>query len=436
VSTYALWIAIASGLLSGFFSAAHQALLDFSPSRLADLLRERNVTRRGRILDHREDLLLLTAILRGVLNLTVLVMMLAWLTPPTQQQNWWLFAYAFLAAGAIIVLFSVAIPISWARHAAEPLLLTALPVLHACWLVCQPVLFVLRWLDPAVRRVLGVAKPEDDDRSPLEQEILDAVTEGEKSGLVDESQKEMIEAVVEFPTIDCDEIMTPRTDILGIDVDSTMEQVKHIIAEAGHSRYPVYQGDLDHIVGVLYAKDLLQFVGSNGDHPFDLRQVVREALFVPETKSLRDLLNELQANRVHIAIVLDEYGGTAGLITIEDIIEEIVGEIEDEYDTEDDGGPELRRTHPNIAEVDARMHIDDVNDELGIELPEDEDYDTLGGFVFSTLGHIPSIGEAFDYDNVRITVTDAEKTKVIRLTIERTDGAHESGENHSAHAAG
>lgn len=434
MSSYALWIAILAGLLSGFFSAAHQALLDFSPSRLADLLRERNLTRRGRILDRLDDLLLLTAALRAVLNLTVLVMMLAYFAPPTQQHGWGDFAAAFLAAGAIIVVLTVAIPISWARHAAEPLLLSALPVLHACRNILWPLLFILRGLDPAVRRALGATKP-DDDRTPLEQEILDAVTEGEKSGLVDESQKEMIEAVVEFPTIDCDEIMTPRTDIIGIDVEASMDEVKKTIAEAGHSRYPVYQGDLDHIVGVLYAKDLLQFVGSNGDRPFELRQVVREALFVPETKSLRDLLSEFQANRVHIAIVLDEYGGTAGLITIEDIIEEIVGEIEDEYETDTDSEPEIRRTHPHIAEVDARMHIDDVNDELGIELPEDEDYDTIGGFVFSTLGHIPSIGEAFDYANVRITVTDAEKTKVKRLIIERTDGEHESDEQPSAHAA-
>ncbi len=416
-----LWTALLAALVGGFFSASHQALLDFSPSRLAELLREKNRLPRGRLLDRRDDLLLLTAMLRGVLNLVVLVMMFAFLTPPTQTHNWWTFVGAFAVAGSMIVVLSVAIPISWARHAAEPLLIVALPVLRVCLVLFAPLLFVLGWLDPFVRRMLGVPKPDRDDRTPLEQEILDAVSEHEKSGLVDETQKEMIEAVVEFPTLAVDEIMTPRTDTVGIDAEASMQDVKRIIGEAGHSRYPVYQGDLDHIIGVLYAKDLLQFVGSNGDRPFDLRQVVREALFVPETKSLRDLLSEFQAKKVHIAIVLDEYGGTAGVVSIEDILEEIVGEIEDEYEIGNDAEPEIRRTDEHTAEVDGRVHLDDVNDELNLELPEDEDYDTIGGFVFSTLGHIPSVGESFTHGNVRITVTDAAKTKVNRVTVEQLD---------------
>jgi len=205
--------------------------------------------------------------------------------------------------------------------------------------------------------------------------------------------------------------------------------VKQLAREAGHSRFPVYDGNLDNIVGVLYVKDLLNLVGHNGEAPFDLRRTVRPALFVPESKSLRDLLAEMQQRKVHLALVLDEYGGTAGLITIEDILEEIVGEIQDEYEPDEPAEPRIELVGEGVAEADGRAYIDDVNDKLGIELPEEEDYDTVGGFVFATLGHIPEAGESFTYSSVRLTVVEAERTKVVKVRLEIMDraGAEASG---------
>jgi CBS domain containing-hemolysin-like protein len=429
VDGYGLWIALGAGVLSGFFAAINHALLHVSRGRLQDELRRRGKEHRFVLLEHSDDMIMLTAVFRAALNISILLMAILWFDPMSGPQPWLSMGWAFVVAGAIIAVMGVAIPLSFGRHAAEPLLARTLPLLRLLHVLFSPVLMVLHWFDPVIRRLVGVDEHENEEYS---QEIIDAVTEGEKSGLVDETQKEMIEAVVEFPTTTVDQIMTPRTDVTGIEVARNIDQVKAIIAEAGHSRYPVYEGDLDHIVGVLYAKDLLSRVGLPDEEPFDLRTVVRPALFVPESKTVRDLLQEFQAKKVHLALVLDEYGGTAGLVSIEDIIEEIVGEIQDEYEPENRAEPTIHQVDAGVAEVDARVHIDDLNDELNIALPEDEDYDTVGGFVFSTLGHIPEVGESFDFQNVRITVTDAAKNKVNRVKIVILSGTAGLSANGSA----
>jgi CBS domain containing-hemolysin-like protein len=210
--------------------------------------------------------------------------------------------------------------------------------------------------------------------------------------------------------------MTPRTDIVAIEADSSPEEARRLIADSGHSRIPVTDGHIDRIVGILYAKDLLQQFGREGAGDLRVRQVMREPLFVPETKKLDELQAELQAHKVHIAIVLDEYGGTAGLVTIEDIIEEVFGEIVDEYEREP---PQpIRRAEDGAYVVEARVHINELNHELGLDLPEDEDYETIGGFVLSRLGTIPKEGDVFSEDGLRITVLEAEERRVMRLRID------------------
>ncbi|MEM8495597.1 MAG: hemolysin family protein, partial [Planctomycetota bacterium] len=195
------------------------------------------------------------------------------------------------------------------------------------------------------------------------------------------------------------------------------------VIEFGHSRVPVYRENLDDIVGILYAKDLIELLETPGSEAekaaaFNLEAILREPFLVPESKKVLELLHEFRATKIHLAIVLDEYGGTAGLITIEDILEEIVGEIQDEYEPEDDA-PVVVEIDENSARVDARTHLDDLNDQLNLDLPEDEDYDTVGGFVFAELGHIPEPGETFESHGVKVTVDEAERTKVIAVTVEK-----------------
>jgi len=209
--------------------------------------------------------------------------------------------------------------------------------------------------------------------------------------------------------------MTARPEIIGLELKATLLEVKNLVEESGHSRIPVYDGTLDHIVGILYARDLLKHLGLPPER-FDIRSAMRPAFYVPETKPLRDLLRDFRLQKVHLAIVLDEYGGTAGLVTIEDILEELVGEISDEHEPHEPAM--LNKQSESTADADARIYIDELNRTLGLTLPDDAGYDTLGGFISTTLGRIPEAGESFDHAGVKYTITDAEPHKVNRVKIE------------------
>ncbi len=416
-------VAALAGLGSCFFAALHVALHHYSQLKLEDRLqREKRAERLEFIQNQRRRLTLLTAVARAVSNLLILGGMVGVFHESiTSLATFWSGIAAVLAsAAAINMVFGVAIPFSWGRNAPEALLAGSVPTLRLLCRAAWPLLALLEWIDPLVRRLLGIPATQDSEHSPVEQEILDAVSEGAKNGRVDTAQKHMIESVVEFSEVTVDHIMTPRTEINGIEVQAGLEEVKAQIKEAGFSRFPVFEGDLDHIVGMLYAKDLLWLLGEEVTEAFDLRRILRDTLFVPETKLVSELLTEFRAKNVHVAMVLDEYGGTAGLVTIEDVLEEIVGEIHDEYEPPAEE-PSVTRVDDRTVEVDGRIHVDDLNEELGSSIPEDQDYDTVGGFVFAVLGHIPEVGEQFDHENLRITVTQAEKTRVARVRIELLD---------------
>jgi len=236
-------------------------------------------------------------------------------------------------------------------------------------------------------------------------------------GVVDEEEQQMIENVLELSDTTADEIMTPRTDIVAVEVNSDLQTVLQTINTAGHTRVPVYEDNIDNIIGLIYAKDLLTEIGKTAAD-FKLRDKLRKAYFVPETKPLRTLLHEFQNQKLHISVVLDEYGGTAGVVTLEDILEELVGEITDEY--EKTPPKPVREIDQNTIETDARTYIDDLNDEFELNLPEDEDYDTIGGFVFSHLGYIPKTAESFDYKNLKFTISSAEARRIKRIRIQKT----------------
>ncbi len=418
----AIWIGIVACLLGGYFAACNLALKSFSRKRLAEWLEQHGRSERFEpLIQGLPRLLLLAGALRGAFTLLVLLCTL-FVVEKKLPADWHLitsYAVAFVLAGALVSVFIVAIPASWAHYHAEQIIGRSIPLLRALLTVMWPVTSVLSLVDPVVRRITGADLIEHDE-DQLTDQVLSVVEDHERGGAVDEVQKEMLEAVFELPTTTAGEIMTPRTDVKGIEVHSTLQEVKQAILEFGHSRIPVYEDNLDHIQGILYAKDMIKFLGDG--EPFDLRGVLREAFMVPESKSVRELLSEFKARKVHLAVVLDEYGGTAGLVTIEDILEEIVGDIQDEYELVE-APPQIKTLDDNAAEVDARIRIDDLNNALDLDLPEDEDYDTVGGFVFSTLGHIPEQNESFAFDALRFTVLDAERTKVKRVKIERGESS-------------
>ncbi|MCC6581745.1 MAG: HlyC/CorC family transporter [Phycisphaeraceae bacterium] len=419
----AVWITVAACLIGCCFSAVNVAIRVFSRAKLMELLEERKrVAMLDRFLDKSARYSLLTGAMRTWCNLVVLLAVLSIVQHQSRQWDQiWTYLSALAVAGVLVAVFGVAVPHSWARYKPEAILAWSMPILNILDHLMAPMLAPLHLLDPIVRRISGGSLESENDDNATD-EVMSVVEEHESEGTVDEEQRDMIEAVFDLSKTTAGEIMTPRTDIQGIECTADVEEIKRVILDAGHSRIPVYGDSLDNILGILYAKDLITFLNSKDLSGFDLKSVLREALMIPATKPVRDLLQEFKAGKVHIAIVLDEYGGTAGLITIEDILEELVGDIQDEYEP---GGeePTFHRVDPRTVDVDARMYIDDLNDEMDFELPEDEDYETVGGFVFARLGHVPEVGESFTYDNVRLTVTGAERTKVLSVRVRMLDEA-------------
>lgn len=397
-----------------YFSTLSYALPEHSRSRLGEYLRNGERDTWLKWIDQ-NDLALKNAL--GFLRLLAAggVVIAAWLATPMSATNvnWPGLVFAVLLTTLLMTAFGVSLPLALAVHAGEPILarsLNALAFLHA---LCWPAGRVLAFFELTIRRLAGkTAGVAQDASERAEQEILDAVSEGEAHGAVDEEQKEMIESIIQLKETPVSAIMTPRTDINAVPAECTYADVRQVILEHGHSRIPVYEETIDHIVGVLYAKDLLKL---EPDGVFDARQVMRTVPYVPETKSLDELLEEFRSTKVQIAIVCDEYGGTAGLATIEDILEELVGEIDDEYDQAPP--PSLNRVDEDTLEVDARVHVSEINAELDIELPEQDDYETIGGFVFATLGKIPASGEHFTHGNIQVHVVSAEPRKIHRLRI-------------------
>jgi len=255
-----------------------------------------------------------------------------------------------------------------------------------------------------------------------EEEIKTLVDAGEEEGVIAEDEKAMIYSIFEFGDTRAREVMVPRIDLIALDVDTSLQEALDVVVEAGHSRIPIYERTVDHIVGLLYAKDLLVRLREQGAEP-PLREILRPAYFVPETKKVDDLLREMQQRRVHMAIVVDEYGGTAGLVTVEDILEEIVGEIQDEYDAEE---PVFEQISDNEYLLDARMDLDDVNYLLGTELPT-ESGDTLGGLIYSSLGKVPTPGEQLHIDGLTIEVLTVAGRRIrkVRVCREQVEEIHE-----------
>jgi CBS domain containing-hemolysin-like protein len=311
----------------------------------------------------------------------------------------------------------LAIPHAWAKYAGEKVLSRTYKVLLFFAIIASPVLYIWKLIDGLVRRLAGVTEITPEERQEEKQEeFLNGLEQRRMEGVVDKEEQKMIESVLELSEATADEIMTPRTDIVAIEVNSDLQAILETINKAGHTRVPVYEENIDNIVGLVYAKDLLSEIGRD-PADFRLRDKMRDAHFVPETKPLRALLHEFQDQKQHIAVVLDEYGGTAGIVTLEDILEELVGEITDEY--EETPAEPVKRIDQNTIEVDARTYVDDLNDQFELNLPEDEDYDTIGGFVFSQLGYIPKAGESFDYENLKFTIAAAETRRIKRVRIEK-----------------
>jgi CBS domain containing-hemolysin-like protein len=280
-----------------------------------------------------------------------------------------------------------------------------------------PIVLPFRALEHRLLAFLGVNRPNDPQSA--EDEILMLVEAGEEAGGLEQEEREMIHGIFELSEVTAREVMVPRIDIVALPSHALAEQALDQVVASGHSRLPVYDGSIDNIVGVMYAKDLLQHL-KTGSLEDPVLSLARPAYFVPEAKKLDEVLQELQQRRVHIAIVVDEYGGTAGLLTIEDLLEEIVGEIRDEYDLAEEA--RIERVSDNEAILDARIGIREVNDLLSLHLPDDE-FDTISGLVYDRLGKVPEGDDEVRVDGctIRVISTEGRRIKKVRLVVGSED---------------
>jgi putative hemolysin len=425
-----LWglIACVAWLLGGLLSTLQNCLYASGRGMLEQIAqrhnRPRGMQRVEAILDDIEGHVTAIALPRIVLNLLCVVATVLWIRDLRGSGSTDVVDVlaGILTAAVFIWLASMAVPLSIAEHAAERTVYAWASPIRLWHTVMAPFRHVFGFTNEVVRRLAGGTQRTPQDE--LELELAAVMEEHHGEGNIDETERDMIEAVVEFRTTTVEQIMTPRTEVEAFEYSDDLEKVKRLIEEKGHSRIPVYEENLDHLVGMLYAKDLLRWMVSDaaqrGD-PFVLRDLLRPVTFVPETKTVRELLSELLAAKVHIAVVIDEYGGTSGLVTIEDIIEEVFGEIQDEYDPVDENeGTVIIDLAAREAVIDARCPIHEANDrieDLGIELPESDDYDTVGGFVVVTLGRIPQPGESLTQEGVLVRVLEAEPNRVVRVAV-------------------
>jgi len=313
---------------------------------------------------------------------------------------------------SLVVLIACEItPKTLALQRAERVGLRLAPLVAGATLVMRPVVYVLTAITRLILRLLG-GKAEVRGPFVTEEELKLLVTVGEEEGVIEEEEREMIHGIFEMGDMSVRELMVPRTDLVAIEVNEPIEKAVDLVTKHGHTRIPVYEGDLDHIVGVLYAKDLLRAV-VRGEKK-SLREIARKPFFTPESNKVQDVLRDLRKNRVHMAIVVDEYGGTAGAVTIEDILEEIVGPIQDEYDIGEED--EIQFINPNEVVLDGRVSVDDVNELLKLELAADN-YDSIGGYVLNQLGATPKVGATLKLGNAELRVEGVQGTRIKKVRI-------------------
>jgi len=326
------------------------------------------------------------------------------------------FSVLVLIATMLVIAIGEFVPEAMALRNAEESAISFAPLVALLEWVLGPLVRLLLWISDVV------ARPVAGQRLPLvtEEEIKTLVDAGEEGGAIEEDEKEMIYSIFEISETWARELMVPRTDISALDVGTSITEAADMLLQTGHSRVPVYEDSIDNVIGILYAKDLLRHwraAGTNPEAPVArLRDLLRQAYFIPETKKANDLLAELQQKRIHMAIVVDEYGGTAGLVTLEDIVEEIVGDIRDEYDVNEEAYSE--RLSPTEFRFDARISLDEVNEQLGTHIPNEE-IDSLGGYVYGQLGHVPVIGETFTAEQVVFEVLQVQGRRIrkVRATL-------------------
>lgn len=324
---------------------------------------------------------------------------------------------AGIATGIItllVLIFGEITPKTFATQNAERVSLKVARYIYYLSVLFEPLIKVLNFIAVIFIRMLG-GKVGSQGAFVTEEEIRVLLNVGHQEGLIEEEEREMIDSIFEFDDTMVRAVMVPRIDIEAINVDNSFDELMDMVLDVGHSRIPVYLETIDNIVGIVYAKDLLRYARDGSD--ISIEKIMRQAYYIPETKKINELLQEFQQAKVHMAVILDEYGGTAGLVTIEDLLEEIVGEIQDEFDDEE---VLIETLADGQLRVDGRVYVDDINELLELDLPDDE-FETVNGLVFTLLGHIPMQGEILELDNVIFNIEKTEGHRSAKILLKKKE---------------
>lgn len=410
--------------LSAFMSGSETALMGLSRIRRAQLVEEEHprIEAVEKLLENPQRFLITVLVTDTLLNVAAAVSITAFVARTFDS---YVIAIATGAAAFLLLSFGEIAPKAFAASNAEKWALRVAPTFLALQRALWPIVRGYELLTQAMFRSMGARGQRAQNLLRSEEEIKTIIALGAEEGVLEEKEENMLHSVIEFSQTQAREIMVPRIDMVAVPGDAHLDHIKAFALDSGFSRVPVYQGTVDNVIGILYVKDLLLHYVEKKPGNVPVRELMREAFFVPESKKLDDLLSDMREKRVHVAIVIDEFGGTAGMLTLEDVIEEIVGDIFDEYDLRTDP---VRKLDPVTAVVDARTHVADVNAALDLEIPEGDGYDTVAGYTYAQLGRLAKEGEVVHGPGFDMVVEKVTNRRVLRVRVVRHEPAEAAPE--------
>lgn len=413
-SDLSYWIALVVCLvLSAIFSASETALTTVPETTIRKIIDDKKsfitpfklwLTRPNRVL---------TAIIVGNNLVNTLAAVIATVYAQKVFEHY-VISIATAAVTIALLIFGEITPKTFARHNAKSLVHFIVYFMYPIYFLLFPATWVLSQLAVFLIHLMG-GRTKREGPVATEEDIAYLIKLSHEEGVFKPEQGLMLQSVISFRDTSVREIMVPRTDLFSLPLSAGFKEVLDQVTQHGYTRWPVYTDDIDHVVGVFYVKDLINFQTSIGKN-FRLKDHLHKAQFIPESMKLDAALREFQRKKVHLAVVVDEYGGTAGIVTLEDILEEIVGEIRDEYDKEEEEQT-IKRVHENHYIADGRANISDVQKICGIDVPDDESYESLGGFLVSVLGKIPKTNAEYNHQGWKFKVIEVDEKRIVKVEI-------------------
>lgn len=414
-------------VISGFFSASETALTSFRSIYLEKLEEEKQykkVELLKKWLKNPNEMLTGLLVGNNVVNIlasslaTVVTMNVIGGTSTSS------IAIATIGMTIIILIFGEITPKIIAKNQTIKIAKAVVTIIYYLTVILKPIIKILMFISKFIGRILGIDLKDDESLMITEDDIISFVNVGEAEGVIEEEEKEMIHSIVTFGETTAKEVMTPRTSMLAFEGNRTIDEIWDELVENGFSRIPVYEETIDNIIGVLYIKDIFEII-KNKKTDVPIKNFVRPGYFVPETKSIIEILRDFRTMKVHIALVLDEYGGIVGLVTIEDLIEEITGEIRDEFDTEEEEF--IHKLDENTYEVDGMIDIETLDKDLSIKLPVSEGYESLGGLIITELRRVAEPEDELIIDGVKLKVLEVDKKRVSKVLVQTNYSGNDDG---------